>query len=245
MSEQISDYLQRFIDIELSQIYTSLPGQIETYDPETKKASVKPLMKKKMADNTELDIPVIQDVSVLWPSTANAIIHFPLARGDKVLLLFSQRSLDNWQETGQSQVPDDPRKFDLTDAICIPGFYPISDPGKITTGTGLTIEFHDSIIELTDDGKILLNGGGQKVARENDPTLSNVGTDASFWGWGVRYNVFNTAWSALLTTLAAAGPVGISVYASAMAALLATLSTIPASQTGKVNDGSDNVEAGG
>lgn len=39
--------------------------------------------------------------------------------GDGVLLVFSQRSIENWLD-GSKGSPDDPRMFDLSDAFAIP-----------------------------------------------------------------------------------------------------------------------------
>jgi hypothetical protein len=48
-------------------------------------------------------------------------ITFPVAAGDIVLLCFAQTSLDNWLQLGGVVDPQDSRKFDLSDAIAIPG----------------------------------------------------------------------------------------------------------------------------
>lgn len=240
MKQQFSDIIRRMIKFEISNIHTSIPGQIEKYDYTKKKASVKPMIKRKMDNGDILTMPVIENVPVIFPSTGDTIIHFPLKKGDGCMILFSERSLDEFLSLGIDTAPDDPRKYDLTDAICLPGLYNFSNPGKIGSGNeDLEIIFKDSVIKISSDGKVTINGGGKRSAREGDATLSDSTTDSSFW----------TMWAAFFGVVTGPpipepGNGAPSAFQTALSLAIAGAGGTPTSQTGKINEGSDTVEVG-
>lgn len=80
-------------------------------------ASVRPAMPMALANGEELEAPTIINVPVCFPVGMGgaAQVTVPLQEGDDCLLLFSQRSIENWL-SGSDQAPDDPRQHDLTDA---------------------------------------------------------------------------------------------------------------------------------
>jgi hypothetical protein len=147
MIDQFSDVVKNITTGMLSEMYTVLPGIIEKYDPELKQVSVKPLLKKSLA-GTELDLPVIENVPIIFPSTKKSLLAFPLSQGDGCLLLFSQRSLDDWLSKGGNVLPTDPRMFDLSDAIAIPGLFNFKESGRESTGEALEIYHDDGDVEI-------------------------------------------------------------------------------------------------
>ena len=157
MKESFSDTIRIMVESILSEVHTVLPGRIESYDPTTKKVSVKPLLKKAMSNGAELVRPVIENIPVVFPSSGSSIISIPLKQGDGCLLVFSMRSLDNWLSNGGDVTPLDPRKFDLSDAVCIPGLYSFQNPGRV--GTGENIEIYN------DSGKVEIQGNSDFAVR--------------------------------------------------------------------------------
>lgn len=141
----------------LSEIHICLPGRIESYDYTTQKASVKPLLKRVYEDDGEIQaLPVIVDVPVIFARSGGASLTFPIAEGDGVLLIFAERSLDEWLTLGGDQAPVDPRKFDLTDAIAIPGLNSFNVDSLDPNGTDVTLQFADGKIVINPDGKIAI-----------------------------------------------------------------------------------------
>ena len=105
----------------------ALPGKIETYDPVTGVASVKPMLQRRyFGDSLPTNLPILQQVPVVMPRSGKAVLSLPLAQGDPVLLVFSDRAIDNW--LGGAGVepadPQDTRQHDLTDAFALPGGWP-------------------------------------------------------------------------------------------------------------------------
>jgi hypothetical protein len=117
----LAKVLKDAIDSRLVEVHTAMPGVIVTYDPSKQQAQVQPSLKRKYADGTIEPLPPISNVPVVHPRGGGASILLPIASGDPCLLVFAERSLDNWKSEGGISDPDDTRKHHLSDAFCIPG----------------------------------------------------------------------------------------------------------------------------
>lgn len=113
------------IDARLSDVHTSIPGRVESYDSSTQRASVQPLLKRGYEDEEgerQVEIlPVIQDVPIVFPGSGSYADTFPISKGDIVLLVFMENSIDRWLSVGGLIDPSDDRRFALSDAVAIPG----------------------------------------------------------------------------------------------------------------------------
>jgi len=144
----------------LLDLHTMLPCSVEKYDATTKKASIVPLLKKKYLDGRVIQLPVINDVPVQWPSAGGAILHFPLENGDTGMGIFCERSLDVWLSGDGSAVnPNDTRHHDITDAVFIPGLYSFTGSPQGVTATSVHLKYGSAEIELTQSGVINILGG--------------------------------------------------------------------------------------
>lgn len=103
------------------ELNTSLPGIIKSYDPVTRTATVRPAMKRTTVDGKTPRRPLLLDVPVIFPYSGVQGITFPLKEETPCLLVFSQRSLDDWVTTREEDVVTDARLHDINDAFCIPG----------------------------------------------------------------------------------------------------------------------------
>lgn len=178
MTDQFSDVVKNIISGMLSEMYTVLPGIIEKYEPSLKQVSVKPLLKRELG-GAELELPVIENVPVIFPSTNKALIAFPLYQGDGCLLLFSQRSLDDWLSKGGDILPSDPRMFNISDAIAIPGLFNFKKSGRASTGKALEIYHDDGNVEIQgkDDFAVAftdLNTAVNTYATSGDTERTNI-----------------------------------------------------------------------
>lgn len=129
MSEtpSISDAIMSMIDKGIGDIHTAIPGTVVSYNPTTQISSIRANVKRLLNDIL-VDIPVINNVPVVWPRVGTAWIHMPLVEGSQVLLVFCERSIDTWKTSGGQYDPGDVRRHHLTDAVAIPGCYPFSQP---------------------------------------------------------------------------------------------------------------------
>ena len=100
----------------LSSLHCALPGTVESFDPETQTAVVRPLLKRK----TEL--PLLRDVPVFFPGSRNSAVTWPVSAGDGCLVVFADTDMDRWFETGGAGEAASARKHDLSDAFAFVGF---------------------------------------------------------------------------------------------------------------------------
>ena len=124
--------LKPFIDsiakAHLMEANIAQPGIIRAYNATTRTADIQPVLNRQFLDGTDMILPVIPDVPVVMPGGNGCSISLPLKKGDLVLLVHSQKSMDRWLEstTGDRVHPQDLRRNHLSDAIAIPGLYPFS-----------------------------------------------------------------------------------------------------------------------
>ncbi|OQY32021.1 MAG: hypothetical protein B6241_12405 [Spirochaetaceae bacterium 4572_59] len=157
MNENLFDVLKDMMTAFQDDFHTGLPGYIENYDPTSRTASVVPAMKKKYKSGKELAMPVIHNVPVQFPASKAASVSFPLEKGDEGMILFSERSIDQWMESGRAGLPEDPRRYSLDDAFFIPGTFSRKNtrPGS---KKGLVAEFKKTKLEVLDS-EILMSFG--------------------------------------------------------------------------------------
>jgi len=169
----LASTIHRTFEALLSEMNTCIPGVIVSYDYKTRKASVKPQIQKKFRDGSpSLALPVIVNVPVVFPGSSKVGIHFPLKKDDSVLIVFSQRSIDKWLSDGLDSDPGDFRKFDLSDAIAIPGLNSFNKANFATNNEDVVITNESEKITIKSNGDIQLGKDSlKKLVNESFLTL--------------------------------------------------------------------------
>lgn len=162
----LADAVRQAILYQLGTIHTALPAAIISYDYTVQKASVQPLLNKVWASGPPQPMPILENVPVIFPRSGGASLTFPVNAGDTVLLVFVERSIDLWLTVGGQVDPDDPRKFDLSDAVAIPGLYPFSVNSEAVNNTDVLLTYNGSYLKIKENGDIVINTSG-KVAIGN------------------------------------------------------------------------------
>lgn len=136
------------VDGKISGIHTAAPGKIINYSSGL--ASVQPSIRYKVEDGRVLDAPVIVNVPVYFPTGGAASITYPIKPGDDCCIVFAERSIDDWLKGGESE---DPRKFDLTDAMCFVGM----KPSRNHSNEAIEITHGSCMLRIPDGGPVSLN----------------------------------------------------------------------------------------
>ncbi len=122
------EVIAQAIDSRLLDVHTALPGKVTKYDAAKQVADVQIVIRRaalKLDGEQVLeDFPIIPNVPVAWPRGGGCYLHFPLAEGDHVLLVFSESAIGQWRESGQIAEPGDLARHDLSYPIAIPGIAP-------------------------------------------------------------------------------------------------------------------------
>lgn len=108
-----------------AEMWTSLPGILQTFDATKQTCVVQPAIKgifrKKDGTTETVQLPQCLDVPVQFAGGGGVTLTFPLTEGDEGLIVFSSRCIDAWWQSGGVQVQAEIRMHDLSDGFFIPG----------------------------------------------------------------------------------------------------------------------------
>lgn len=178
----ITDILQRANDSQQENLHTATSGRIEAfYDAASpghgaQTADITPMVTRRipLRDGTFTSerMPTLRGVPLMFLGAGGWFIRFPIKQGDTVLLIFAERDLAWWRQTGEVSDPLDIRHHHLAHAIALPGLR--SRPGALPAQTGGdALELghtSGSTIRIEEDGTIRL-GGTSAVHKAADATL--------------------------------------------------------------------------
>lgn len=125
MSEiNLVDVLQAAIEYNIANLHTSIPGFVTNINPVAGTVDVQPSIKKLFSNNVTKNLPIIRDVPLVYPCSSTNGLVFKINKGDGVLLVFSERSIENWKQGDTLEKPSSIRKHDISDAFAIPCIFP-------------------------------------------------------------------------------------------------------------------------
>jgi hypothetical protein len=156
-----------------AQIHTAMVCQVIQFYPDTMTVDVQPCIQGiwRQPDGTVqyFDIAVLKDVPVIYPGGGQHTITFPVNAGDYCLVIFCERSIDNWYQMGGVQQPSDWRMHDINDGFALVGIRPNptalggqanaavrrttrENLGPVTNTTATQIRSDDGLTAVTVDG---------------------------------------------------------------------------------------------
>ncbi|NII73268.1 hypothetical protein FHW84_001837 [Dyella sp. SG562] len=141
--------------------WTGMPGYIVDFNPSTVTATVQIGVRGVVAtsdgSSNTVPYPLLKDVPVQFPGTADSVLTFPVQPGDECWVAFSNRAIGAWIQSGGLQDPSDARGLDLRNAICVLGG--LSQPKVIpefnNDHTQLRSRDGSTYVELDSAGGIL------------------------------------------------------------------------------------------
>lgn len=163
---ETSNSIADMIGNEIDKVNTSIPGIIQSYDADGNRAVVVPTGKRTFPDGRKLDYPVIYDVPIVFPTAIGGScgVTFPIKSGDACLVLFSQ---ENMQSFLGGQDSEDNKRFQLNDAIAIPGLYSNATQGADPSGVCL----------FFGASRVTLDGGGFHGTLSDGTNFNFIGGD--------------------------------------------------------------------
>lgn len=152
---------------QLMNIHTAFPARVISYDYTTRKATLQPLIDKKYRDGTTQPMPKLNNVPVIMPQAGSFFVNYPVNAGDTCLVMCCERSIDAWLQNGQQAPPNDPRKFDLSDAVAIMGLSPFSVSSLAANNSDVVIGYAGSKITIRSNGDISINTSNRVAMGSN------------------------------------------------------------------------------
>lgn len=132
------------IGAQFANLRVARPATVLEYDASQQRAVVQPLVLDGGIDGetgarVTRRLPAIVDVPVVFPGSGDFSITWPVRKGDTVLLIFTDHSLDKWLHRGGEVDPLDDRRHDISDAIAIPGLRDFVHPTSETHSSAMVI----------------------------------------------------------------------------------------------------------
>lgn len=196
--ERDSESLSTVIDFAMTQflrthLHTAIPGIIDSYDVTTRRARVRPALRlvktgdRPGEDGEAVERALAVNVPVAWAAggggAPNGLMSFiPLQAGDRGLLIFSERGLTEWKQTGELATPDKARFFDESDAMFFPfDFGHPADPTIVDSASASLQTYDGNTAFLVKQGEVKIKVGPLSItATESSVTIDTPGDTVVF-----------------------------------------------------------------
>lgn len=122
---ELEDLLKLAVRTGLSDVYTAIPGKVESYDASTETCSVRPQIRQVIDDESGARVaealPLLQAVPVEFPGAGDISITFPIEIGTTGMIEFCLNNIGEWVRRGRLVDPADRRLHGLSGAVFRPG----------------------------------------------------------------------------------------------------------------------------
>ncbi|WP_333986128.1 Gp138 family membrane-puncturing spike protein [Burkholderia orbicola] len=117
--------LKHAIGARLTEVWTALPGTVESFDPVAMTVTVqlgtKDSIRNEDGTVSTSPFPLLTDCPVVWQGGGGVTATFPIAAGDECLVVFASRCIDAWWQSGGVQEQAEPRTHSLADGFALVG----------------------------------------------------------------------------------------------------------------------------
>lgn len=158
------------MDNQQSQMWTAIPAIVQSVDLGAGTIVAQPAIRgvftDQNGDSSYVNLPLLLDVVLTFPSAGGFTLALPIKAGDEVLVIFASRCIDAWWQSGGVQPPMELRMHDLSDGFAIPG--PRSKPkvsqGLSASNARLVNDAGTVYLEITPGGVInMVAPGGVNI----------------------------------------------------------------------------------
>lgn len=164
--ESLNGLLLQALRGDRSELWTALPGIVQSFDPATRTCEIQPAIQAaitlpayvngkplpgKPGEKVWVDMPKLLDCPVFFPSGGGYTLTFPIAKDDECLVIFSSRCIDAWFGSGgHANQQTMLRMHDLSDGFALVGVssLPKVIPAISTDSTQLRSNTGTTFVEL-------------------------------------------------------------------------------------------------
>lgn len=177
-------------------IRCAIPAIIQSYDPGTNTVEAQPAIRERLVleDGSiqYLNLPLLINVPVVFPSSGSSSITFPIEKGDECLIIFSDLAIDNFWTSGSVQNPIEVRRHDLSDGIAIPCSLSVTKSrgagnGMNIQGSPVTIKSGQSSVEVSATTIKVIQGETSVTVDGTSTVLRAAGTSISMNNAGINF----------------------------------------------------------
>lgn len=172
-SEDLMEAMRTALDGRQAKMWQGGPGIIQSFDAAKMTVVVQPAVQGRASKSDGsvafVNLPLLLDVPVQFPSGGGVTLTFPIKKGDECWFSIADRCIDAWWQQGGIQSPMEARMHDLSDACAFVGVR--SQPrvlanvstshAQLRSDDGLAFVDLDPaghVVTITAPGGITLNG---------------------------------------------------------------------------------------
>jgi len=166
ITPQLAEVLNAFIEDHLNEVHTAIPGKVQAFYPATAATpatvDVVPQIQRPLVDSdgeiTHEELPVLPNLPIAYPRSGKWFMHWPLAAGDFVWVMFSEYCMDQWRSKGDLSVPGLVDHLTMCSGVAYPGVSPNTSPLSLLAAhpTDMVIGYDDA----TTPARIHIKSGG-------------------------------------------------------------------------------------
>ena len=179
-SNEAKDTIKEWIRKGGENIHVSMIGKIESYNPQTNRASITPVGTMTCPDWQEIPYPTIHNVPIQYPcgNGGKSGCTFPVKPGDTCIIIFADHQIENFLSGEKS---DDMRNHSMNDAYAIPTLFSASVP---------TLKSNPNDVCLFNNGSlVVLNSSSMTIDLADGTSVSIGGGDLVVDGISVVHHV--------------------------------------------------------
>lgn len=140
-------------------------GVVQAIDTTNKTATIQ-LIDKRVISTSDGDVfkdySLLVDCPIVMQRNAKGGVTIPLSIGDNCLILFNDRDLDNWYESGVQATPNTSRSHHLSDGIVLPTLFSSANAEAFTWNNEATeLIYEDTVISL--DSKVGISNASESL----------------------------------------------------------------------------------
>ena len=128
-----AETLRRVLETERTEIHTSMPGRVRSYDQPAQTAEIELLVRRVVPAADDDDADTVTDYPIL-PAVPHAclrgsgfFVHMPVRAGDTVAVYFAESDLNEWRRTNAVSDPGVSTRHGLSGAFFVPGIHAIGE----------------------------------------------------------------------------------------------------------------------
>lgn len=162
--------MQAMLEAWQLELHTAMPGIVQSFDPVKMTCTVQPAIRAavRRPDGSAYStaLPLLVDVPVVFQGGGGYSVTFPVQPGDDCLVIFGERCIDAWWQSGGVQEPVEYRMHDLSDGFAIVGVR--SQPRVVSGGVAM-----DGVELRRDDGtaRVKLTGSSLVITAPGGVTI--------------------------------------------------------------------------
>lgn len=128
VSPSLTDFVYRVFAAARAMEFGPIMAEVELYNKDKQVVDATPVVWAPL-DGILTRLPTIRCIPVQWPSGPSGALTVPLSKGGLVQLVPQMADITKWHNQGSVSVePADPRAYQLSDVVAIPGGRSMASP---------------------------------------------------------------------------------------------------------------------